>query len=70
MFGYIEPLKPELKIKDYACFRSYYCGVCKALERGIIPLAGLPLPMMQLFWPCSILQLENMMKLYVLKSVL
>ena len=33
MFGYIEPLKPELKIKDYACFRSYYCGVCKALGK-------------------------------------
>ncbi|NLO83125.1 MAG: hypothetical protein GX094_08740 [Clostridiales bacterium] len=33
MFGYVEPLKPELKIKDYACFRSYYCGVCKALGK-------------------------------------
>jgi len=33
MFGYVQPLKPELKIKEYACYRSYYCGVCKALGR-------------------------------------
>lgn len=33
MFGYVQPLKPELKIKEYACYKSYYCGVCKALGR-------------------------------------
>jgi len=33
MFGYVEPLKPELKVKDYICFRSYYCGICKALGK-------------------------------------
>jgi len=33
MFGYVQPLKPELKIKEYACYRSYYCGVCKALGK-------------------------------------
>ncbi|MBM7581203.1 hypothetical protein JOD02_000026 [Caldicoprobacter guelmensis] len=31
MFGYVQPLKPELKIKEFACYKSYYCGVCKAL---------------------------------------
>jgi len=33
MFGYILPFKPELKIKEYGCYRSYYCGVCKELGR-------------------------------------
>ena len=32
MFGYIRPLKPELKIKDYAIYRSFYCGLCRALN--------------------------------------
>lgn len=31
MFGYIMPLKAELKVKEYAKFQCYYCGVCKAL---------------------------------------
>ena len=33
MFGYIKPLKPELKIKDYATYRSFYCGLCRALDK-------------------------------------
>ncbi len=32
MFGYVEPLKDELKIKEYNVFRSYYCGLCKTLK--------------------------------------
>ncbi len=38
MFGYIRPCRPELKIKDEARFRGYYCGVCKALGRRSGPL--------------------------------
>ncbi|HBF69037.1 MAG TPA: hypothetical protein DDW32_00610 [Thermotoga sp.] len=38
MFGYIKPLKCELKVKEYEEFRRYYCGVCKALKKySIIP---------------------------------
>jgi hypothetical protein len=33
MFGYIVPLKPELKIKDYQVYKGYYCGLCKQLHR-------------------------------------
>ena len=33
MFGYIRPDQKELKIKDYDVFRSYYCGLCKALGK-------------------------------------
>ncbi len=38
MFGYIRPCRPELKIKDDAFFKSYYCGVCKALGKCAGPV--------------------------------
>lgn len=41
MFGYVQPLKPELKIKEYACYRSYYCGVCKSLGKNYNPICRL-----------------------------
>lgn len=31
MFGYVQPLKPELKIKEYEAFKGYYCGLCKTI---------------------------------------
>lgn len=39
MFGYIVPLKPELKIKDYYTFKGYYCGLCYTIKKqfGNIP---------------------------------
>lgn len=33
MFGYITINKPELKIKDYEKYHSYYCGLCKVLKQ-------------------------------------
>jgi len=33
MFGYVVPLKPELKMKDYQVYRGYYCGLCKKIHR-------------------------------------
>jgi len=30
MFGYVNILKEELKVKDYLNFRAYYCGLCHA----------------------------------------
>lgn len=38
MFGYVQPLKPELKMKEYACYKSYYCGLCKALGKVCNPI--------------------------------
>ncbi len=32
MFGYIQPLKPELKVKELEAFKAYYCGLCKAIR--------------------------------------
>lgn len=34
MFGYVLVNKPELKIKEFDLYRSYYCGVCHALKEG------------------------------------
>jgi len=33
LFGYVEPDKPELKIRDFELFRGYYCGVCKSMGK-------------------------------------
>lgn len=32
MFGYVQPLKSELKMKEYEAFKGYYCGLCKAIK--------------------------------------
>lgn len=32
MFGYITVCKPELKIKDFYKYQSYYCGLCHTLK--------------------------------------
>ncbi len=32
MFGYVTIQKGELKVKDYATYRAYYCGLCKVLR--------------------------------------
>jgi hypothetical protein len=31
MFGYVNADKPNMLMKDYAVFRAYYCGMCKAI---------------------------------------
>lgn len=33
MFGYVTINKPELKIKDYDKYQSYYCGLCRILKQ-------------------------------------
>lgn len=33
MLGYITINKPELKIREYELYHSYYCGLCQALRR-------------------------------------
>ncbi|MDD3946967.1 MAG: DUF5685 family protein [Clostridia bacterium] len=33
MFGYVTADKPNMLIKDYAVFRAYYCGMCKAIAK-------------------------------------
>ena len=34
MFGYVTINKPELRIKEFELYHSYYCGLCEALRRS------------------------------------
>ena len=33
MFGYVRPVRDELKCKDFNLYRSTYCGLCRTLRR-------------------------------------
>ena len=43
MFGYVTPLKGELKVKDFGRFKCYYCGLCCHIKKqfGNIPRLAL-----------------------------
>lgn len=31
MFGYMKPQNSELRIREYECYRAYYCGLCRTM---------------------------------------
>ena len=31
MFGYVKTDASELRLRDYECYRAYYCGLCKTM---------------------------------------
>ena len=31
MFGYVRTATAELRLRDYECYRAYYCGLCKTM---------------------------------------
>lgn len=33
MFGYVRPMRPELKCKDLDLYQATYCGLCRCLRR-------------------------------------
>ena len=33
MYGYVRPLKPELKIREFERYQAVYCGLCHALAK-------------------------------------
>jgi hypothetical protein len=43
LFGYVTPLKAEMKIKDFARFKCYYCGLCCHIKKdfGNLPRMSL-----------------------------
>ena len=43
LFGYVTPLKGELKVKDFNRFKCYYCGLCCHIKKqfGNIPRMAL-----------------------------
>ncbi|WP_448375426.1 DUF5685 family protein [Fervidobacterium sp.] len=34
MFGYVKPMKIELKLRELNEFKAFYCGVCTSLQRA------------------------------------
>lgn len=52
MFGYVQPLKSELKMKEYEAFKGYYCGLCKAIKEKYTNLARF-----MLNYDCAVLSL-------------
>ncbi len=34
MFGYVTADKPEMKIKDFETYKSYYCGLCAGIKKN------------------------------------
>ena len=34
MFGYVRINKPEIKFREFDVYRSYYCGLCKAIKHN------------------------------------
>ena len=34
MFGYVTANKPELKIREFARYKGYYCGLCHTLLKN------------------------------------
>ena len=33
MFGYLQPFKDELRMKDHQLYKSVYCGLCKSMKK-------------------------------------
>ena len=33
MFGYIRAVPSELRMREYECYRAYYCGLCRSMGR-------------------------------------
>ena len=34
MFGYLRPMKPEMKICDFQAYNAVFCGFCMAMGNG------------------------------------
>ena len=52
MFGFVRPLRGELKCKDFDLYNATYCGLCRCLRRRY----GLLAPML-LTYDCTFLAL-------------
>lgn len=33
MFGYVKPYISELKVKEYDCYKAFYCGLCRTMGK-------------------------------------
>ena len=33
MFGYVRTVPSELRLREYECYRAYYCGLCRSMGK-------------------------------------
>lgn len=60
MFGYVIPLKGELKVREFEVFKSYYCGLCSVIgEKSTISRLALTYDMTFLGILLSSLYISN-----------
>ena len=43
MFGYIKPLRADLRIREFDTYQAIYCGLCRSLGRLYGPFARVTL---------------------------
>lgn len=43
MFGYVKPVRAELKVKEYELYRSVYCGLCVSMKKRVSCVSRLTL---------------------------
>ena len=55
MFGYLQPLKDELRLKDFQLYKSVYCGLCRHLGKDYGILSR-----MTLSYDCTVLAMLSM----------
>ncbi len=34
MFGYVRPLKGDLRVREYESFKAVFCGLCHSLSKN------------------------------------
>lgn len=55
MFGYLQPDKDELKVKDYKLYKSVYCGLCRQMGKDYGMISRLTLS-----YDCTLLAILSM----------
>ena len=67
MFGYIIPLKTELKVREYEVYSAYYCAICRSIKKRYGELPRLMLSFDSVFLAllsASISQVEDKFEVF------
>ena len=55
MFGYLQPFKEDLRLKDFQLYKSVYCGLCRHLGKDYGVLSRVTLS-----YDCTVLAMLSM----------
>lgn len=59
MFGYIQPFKPDLRVKEYEAYKGVYCALCKRLGKDYGIPARLILSFDCTFYAMMLMSVKN-----------